>query len=272
MKNLNLKAEIYLILVIVFGVSFAAYSFIHQGINSGIELMAFALMAALIAPATVRIGTKIEMTPVFLFSFCALLLYGISGAIIVGIAGTLGACLLRKKRLTAAKILFNVFSTTIALFAAGFTLNIISDDIHQLSNENFIGAVLLATFIFYLTNTFLVTGIVALIEIRPFFSLWNEKFVWTAPSYFAGSSFAVGIAFLISYFGISVVILTIPPCALIYYFYRLYLNRSEERKKLIMTIKQLMDSEENLRKQHQELMDKVDSLKNLKGAIHKTPL
>ncbi len=269
MKNLNLKGELFLILVLLLGISLAAYSFIHEGIYSWVELMAFTLMAALIGPATVKIGTKIEMTPAFLFSFCALLLYGISGALIVAIASTLSSCFLRKKRLSTAKILFNLSSITIAMFASGLTLNLISEGNYQLTNQSFLGAVLLATFVFYLTNAFLVTAIVALTEIKSFFSIWNEKFIWTAPSYFAGSSFAVGIAFLISYFGISIVVLTLPPSALIYYFYRFYLNRGEERKKLILTIKQLMESEESLRKQHQELLEEIDQLKKFDRVMDK---
>lgn len=271
MKNLNLKADLYLILVILIGVSILFYSFLYLRMNSSMEqLIAFTLMAALIGPASVRIGTKIEMTPSFLFSFCALLLYGISGALMVGIISTLTTCFLRRKRLSTAKILFNVFSIAIAIYAAGVTLNLIGDRPYELTNQSFLGAVLLATFVFYLINTFLVTGIVAITEIRPFLSIWHEKFVWTAPSYFAGSSFAVGVAFLVSQFGVTVLILTLPPCALIYYYYRFYLNRSEERKKLIMTIKQLMESEENLKKRHRELLEEVDRLKNSNRATQGT--
>ncbi len=270
MTNLNLRAEIYLLLVILLGLALASYAFVLQGLDIGLELLAFAFMSALIGPATVRIGTKIEMTPAFLFSFCALILFGISGAIVVGMANMLASCYLRKKRLNNVKILFNVFSTMIAIFAAGYTFHMVCKGPYLLTNESFLGAVLLATFTFYLVNTFLITGIAALSEMKPFFSLWNEKFIWTAPSYFAGSSFAVAIAFLVDKFGISVIVLSLPPCALIYYFYRFYLNRGEERKKLVMTIKQLMESEEHLRSQHEQLLKEIEDLKKPERMAQKT--
>jgi hypothetical protein len=115
-----------------------------------------------------------------------------------------------------------------------------------------------------------VTGIASLSEIKPFFSLWNEKFVWTAPSYFAGSSFAVAIAFLVDKFGITIVVLSLPPCALIYYFYCFYLNRSEERKKLVLTIKQLMENEEGLRSQHEKLLKEMQELKKFDDVARKS--
>ncbi len=269
MTNYNLRTEIYLILVILLGLALASYSFIFQGVDIGLELLAFAFMAALIGPATVRIGTKIEMTPAFLFSFCALILFGISGAIVVGIVNMLTSCYLRKKKLHHVKVLFNVFSTIIAIYAAGYIFQMICKGPYLLTNESFLGAILLATFVFYLVNTFLISGIASLSEMKPFFTLWNEKFVWAAPSYFAGSSFAVAIAFLVDKFGISVIVLSLPPCALIYYFYRFYLNRNEDRKRLVMTIKQLMESEEQLRSQHEQLMKEIEDLKKPESALHK---
>jgi hypothetical protein len=242
MESLNLKARIYLTLIVLCGCGMIIYAFVFHRFSMNMQIFAFSVMAALIGPASVRIGTKVEMSPVFPFSFSALLLYGISGAIFVGIVNMLASCLLRKKTLSMPKILFNLFSVSIALFVAGMTFTLICSSDYSLSNQTFLSAVLMATLVFYLVNTFLVTGIVAVTETRTFFLLWREKFIWTAPSYYAGSSFAVAFAFLVDRFGVWVIVLALPPCALIYYFYRFYVNSSEEKQKLLLTIKQLEES------------------------------
>src|SRR5260370_16995423 len=49
---------------------------------------------------------------------------------------------------------------------------------------------------YFLVNTLTVATAIALSVRQPLFKVWNENFLWSAPSYFVGAGAAAGVAWV----------------------------------------------------------------------------
>jgi ammonium transporter, Amt family len=84
--------------------------------------------------------------------------------------------------------------------------------------------------------------------------VWRDSFLWSAPSFFAGGSLALGMAYFLQRFGVYAFVLSLPFCVLIYYSYKLYLDRLEEKRQHLLDIERMnADLERKVRERTQEL-------------------
>src|SRR5262249_6581315 len=58
----------------------------------------------------------------------------------------------------------------------------------------------------------------------PWYTVWQQNFLWTSPGFFASASAAVGIHAGYQHFGVWSLVF-VPPLYVIYYSYRLYIER-----------------------------------------------
>ncbi len=162
--------------------------------------------------------------------FVALLLLGPSAAVAVGLSSTLSSCLLPKRQ-PPHQVAFNVALDALAAYAAGlafFDFNGLRLDLAPLRS---FASVMLACLTFFLIDTGAVATVIALCAGESPGRLWQERCVWTAPSYFASAAVA---ALAIVIFGrhLGVVLLFVTPVALLtYQAYALYTTHAEERQR-----------------------------------------
>src|SRR4029077_19143505 len=97
----------------------------------------------------------------------------------------------------------------------------------------------LAPLVFYLVNTYGISGVVALSGRLNLFKVWHENFLWSAPSFFAGGSLVLGMSAFLQTSVIDLFVLSLPFCVLIYYSYKLYLDKLEEKNQHLEDIERM---------------------------------
>ncbi|HKQ98649.1 MAG TPA: ATP-binding protein, partial [Candidatus Polarisedimenticolia bacterium] len=216
----------------------------------------FALLAigAVVAPHAVHLGMRVEMSISHPFILATLLLVGRREAVLASIVCIGSLCLLRTPRMATYRVAFNISSFVITTWLTGTIYEAFGGVPGSLTSSTSIVPLMLATLGFYLANTYSISGVVALSNRMNLFKVWQESFLWSAPSFLAGGSVALGMAYFLDRFGIGSFLLSLPFCVLIYYSYKLYLEKLEERRQHLKDIEQMnADLERKVRERTQEL-------------------
>ena len=254
MKNLNRGTRIYILstyaaaLVILLHV-------LHSGsLTFNTEFLMLALIGAIMAPHTVHLGMRVEMSISHPFILATMIQMGTANAVLLSILCISSLCFIRAPRMEFYRALFNISSFVITAFATCTTYVFVGG-----RSEGSVGgyplvALMVATLVFYLVNTYSISGVVALSGRLNLFKVWHENFLWSAPSFFAGGSLALAMSYFLDRFGIYSFVLSLPFCVLIYYSYKLYLDKLEEKKEHLEDIERMnADLERKVKERTQEL-------------------
>ena len=126
-----------------------------------------------------------SMSLAYVLTFAATLRFGPQVSVFIGAFSALSACLYPKRQ-PLYQLLFNVFVNVISTSASGFVFLLLNGGL-AIRGAEAVGAVTAACFVFFLVNTGFVTLILAAVLQQKPMKVWNEKFLWTAPSYFMGA-------------------------------------------------------------------------------------
>src|SRR5262245_4224645 len=216
--------------------------------------LALAILGALVAPHAVHLGLRVEMSISHPFILATLLLIGEPEAVLVSIVCIGSLCLFRMPRMAWYRTLFNIASFVLTTFLTGETYQAFGGRPGVVTGGDSIVALMLATLVFYLANTYSISGVVCLANRLNLFTVWQDNFLWSAPSFLAGGTVALGMAYFLDRFGIASFLLSLPFCILIYYSYKLYLEKLEERRQHLKDIEQMnADLERKVRERTHEL-------------------
>ena len=93
---------------------------------------------------------------------------------------------------------------------------------------------------YFLCNTALIATAIALSTHQIAVKVWNENFLWSAPSYFVGAVAAAGVSIVIggttNYW---IALLAAPPLYLTYRSYKIYLGRIEDEQRHVQEVSDL---------------------------------
>lgn len=92
-----------------------------------------------------------------------------------------------------------------------------------------------ATCTYFLTNTSLVAGVIAITERKPLFTTWQESYFWSFPYYLVGASIAASLTY-VTRFNWEITLAVLPILFFIYRSYRLHLRQLEEEKRTAETM------------------------------------
>jgi putative nucleotidyltransferase with HDIG domain len=121
---------------------------------------------------------------------------------------------------------FNLSQVTLALFAAYWSYRLLT--VHVLHGHALI-ALLVASIAYYLFNTWPVATVVALSERKSPLAKWKECYGWMCPYYLIGAAIAGVVQLLNRVAGWELSVLVLPAMYAIYYSYRLYIGKWEEK-------------------------------------------
>jgi len=253
MKDLNRGTRVYILatyaaaLVILFDV-------LRDGaLSFETAFLTLALIGAIMAPHTVHLGMRVEMSISHPFILATMILLGTANAVLMSIICIGSLCFIRAPRMEFYRALFNISSFVITTFATCRTYVFFGGSA-QGGGSVPLFALMTATLVFYLVNTYGISGVVALSGRLNLFKVWHENFLWSAPSFFAGGSLALGMSYFLQRFGIYSFVLSLPFCVLIYYSYKLYLDKLEEKKQHLEDIERMnADLERKVKERTQEL-------------------
>jgi signal transduction histidine kinase/ActR/RegA family two-component response regulator len=239
MRKLNIPTRIYILVIYSLASVLLILSLKTGSLQFSVEFMTLAILGAIMSPQVVHLGVRLDMSVAHPFILASMLLLGESEALLMSVIciGTL--CLFRTPKMEPHRALFNVSAFVITTFLTSRTHQLI----YKLPSDEVTGraviAMMIATLVFYLANTFSVSIGVALSNRSNIFREWHDSFLWTAPAFFAGGSLALAMSFFVTRFGIIAFILAMPFCVLIHYSYKLYLDKLEEKRQHLVDIQKM---------------------------------
>ena len=103
------------------------------------------------------------------------------------------------------QVIFNIAATAISV-----VISLTAAQAMRLLSGALTPQVLTAAAAYFLTNTLLVSGVLALVEARPFKKVWSDWFYWSSGFYAAGVATALVVIVTSHYFGWLFSLLVIP--------------------------------------------------------------
>ncbi len=197
-----------------------------------------------LAAAVVASGFKIKLPGVFgtlsmnyLFIIVSLLELQLESALCIGVCSVLAQTLIRPRATPVwEQVVFSAFSIPLPILAAWGVLQMQS--IAALDPTRCL-ALVSASMVYFLANTWIVAGIISLTANRSAFEVWKENLIWTSPQYLAGGAIAGALHLINQYVPWQGLLLSGPPLYLVYRSYTLYLGRVDEQQKHIAQMAEL---------------------------------
>ena len=184
----------------------------------------------------VTLAAVTQRMPVFLFrssaisvSFAAVIasyvLYGSGVGVLVSLiqAGVNAFTPTRKPLVKAA---FNAGSLATSAFVAGELYRLLAPERGDIA-ATLVG-VAVSAFGYFLVNTALTAGVIALSERQPFFSVWRTNYSWMPLNFLATAAQGAALALASQALGIFGVLVFTLPLGVAWYSFRLYMSKSSE--------------------------------------------
>ncbi|MCZ6779889.1 MAG: ATP-binding protein [Acidobacteria bacterium] len=276
-QQLSGLLKAYILLITVGGLIVLGWAIQSPQLVITTELVALLIISALLGPRTVRMGytkgTRIELMISHPLTFTAILILSTPAAILVAETSLLVSLFTSQRATRRYRRWFNVAIFAITTAAGGEMFKLMASRADNLMSTRTIVALLAGVLSYYTVNTVGIAIAVALYNRASFSRVWHENFMWSAPSYVAGGSISLAVSYFILEFGIVSLILALPFCVLLYYSYKLYMDRLFEERKHSEEITRINLALENKvrdrTKELEELNRKLqDSNKELQRVSH----
>ena len=183
-------------------------------------------------------NVRVQFTVNHPIILCSLAMLGPGPAMLVASAGVVGATLKVRHKATTVRFLFNIAAQILAAGLAGMafaaTGGLASEPLREL-----LIPLLAATTVLFLVDNGLVAMVVAMDQSKPFWSVWNGSFRWSAVSYFTGMSFASAIILAYESLGVVGFALGVAPAWLLISFFRIQKRWQAEHQHRMEQVEQL---------------------------------
>jgi hypothetical protein len=163
------------------------------------------------------------MSMAYAVDFVALIVEGANLAMLLGAIGVLVQCTVRvRRRQPIHRAAFSAAAVVIAVQLAGWGWTALGGSVTTLTFTTTLLPLLACAITYYIVNTSLVVGAIAVTSSIPPARAWNPEFWWSAPAYLASAAVAVLVALAIA----NGVVLLLPIVASpLYVCYRGYQRR-----------------------------------------------
>jgi diguanylate cyclase (GGDEF)-like protein/putative nucleotidyltransferase with HDIG domain len=221
-------AHFFTVSIAVIGVLLFAYSLFRVAtgdLNFEWVLLGFVtvLLVSRIDIGLPRISSTVTLSDAFIF--ISVLLYGTYPSVILAGVDAAICSLQYKSRRTI--LCFNVAVMSISIFISSMSVRLIYGELDALNeslSQLFIAAGTLAL-LHYILNSGIVSIVSAIRTRQGLVKTWNESFLWTSVSYFAGAAAACLIVKLISVISFFAFIIAVPIVTITYFTYKVYLDK-----------------------------------------------
>jgi diguanylate cyclase (GGDEF)-like protein/putative nucleotidyltransferase with HDIG domain len=235
MKALPLSARLYVQLVITAGAVLLAIGLPHAHFDR--PLLFLGLLGLSSATAALKVTLPLTtsgstMSVSYAVDFASLLLIGPHETMLVAAGSAFSQCQLNKKeRNPLYRTLFSMASLIVTVqgagAASGWLVAVSAGDPLTAVARPLLGA---AT-AYFLLNTGLIATAIALSTRNNIAKIWQQNFLWSAPSYFAGALVAGLGAMFVRSAGYWLAALTFAPLYLVYHTYKVYMGRIEDEQR-----------------------------------------
>ena len=224
-----LRAKLYIGLVLAAGGVGFATQLAQLAPNDATQFWLYLLVTILTSGLKVQLPMVMATLSVnYLFILVGIVVFNLPQAMILGAVGTLTQCLWRPRvRPKAIQIAFSTSSISLAVMAGHSVfhgpLKLWMGELNPL-------LLMAAAMVYFLVNSILVAGVIALTERRMLHRTWYETCFWVSPYYLAAASLAWLIVDLTKQTAWYAAMILFPLVFFIYRSYRMYVDRLEKDK------------------------------------------
>ena len=243
MKDLPIQARLFVGAVLAAGAVVLAV-FLPRDIANPI-LFAFLLACSSLASA-LKVSLPLAssgstMSVSYAVDFAALLLLGADQTMIVAAASAWSQCTFRTQSRTATyRTLFSMASLVLTVKAAGWAFTLLGGTFAVPFTLLSITKPLVgAATTYFVFNTLLIATAIGLSTRQAIVRVWNENFLWSAPSYFVGALAAAVAASVIDRGGYWMASLAAAPLYLTYRTYKVYMGRIQDQQRHVAQVSDL---------------------------------
>src|SRR4249920_2623685 len=246
MKDLPVAARVYVIVVLTIGAVLVAIF----GPAALQNLRSFPLFLTLLLLSSFASALKVNlplttsgstMSVSYAVDFASLLLLGADTTMLVAATSAWSQCTFRTQtRSPAHRTLFSMASLVVTVKATGFVFTWLGgpppgDPYTWQIARPLVGAAMT----YFVCNTFFIATAISLSSQQPIIKVWNENFLWSAPSYFVGAGAALGTAIVIDRSGYWMAVLFAFPVYLVYRTYKIYMARIQDQQQHVQQVSDL---------------------------------
>ena len=200
MKELPLGARVYVCGIIGIGGALLVWFFPAHFSGNPYLFIALLLLSSITSVFKVNLpltGRSSTMSVSYAVDFASLLLLGPNETMIVAAASAFSQCTFRiKERNPVYRTLFSMACLVVTVQAAGKVYSWLGGEPGVIDSIAVAKPLIGAATTYFLFNTFTVASAIALSLRQPLFRVWNENFLWSAPSYFVGAGAAAAASWI----------------------------------------------------------------------------
>jgi diguanylate cyclase (GGDEF)-like protein/putative nucleotidyltransferase with HDIG domain len=243
MKNLPVVARLYVGGVIALGALLIAVFLPQATFQDPMLFVVLLVLSSLTSTFKVSLplsksGSTLSVS--YAVDFAALLLLGPHETMVVASTSAWSQCTFRmKERNPLYRTLFSMACLIITVQAAGFVYQMFGGEPGNWALASLAKPLVGAATTYFLFNTITVASAIALSTRQSIVKIWNENFLWSAPSYFVGALAAAIAAALTERSGHWLAPLAVAPLYLTYRTYKVYMGRIEDEQRHVRQVSEL---------------------------------
>ena len=245
MRDLPLAARAYVISVILAGAALVGLlgpraTFDNPLLFSLLLILSAVTSAFKVSLPLAKSGSTMSVS--YAVDFAALILLGPHETMLISVASAWTQCTFRMKTKNPLyRTLFSMACLAITVQFAGWfflwlggTPGVLGHSVSEIARP-----LLGAATAYFVCNTLLIALAISFSTNQSIFSIWNENFLWSAPSYFVGAAVAVAAEWALLDSGIWVSLLLAGPLYLTYRTYKVYLGRIDDERRHVQEMADL---------------------------------
>jgi hypothetical protein len=224
---MHANAKIYISLVSAAGIAAMAYAFLDlQWSGDPLRFCAYFLLSLVAAAMKLRLpGLTETMSIGFVLVLLGIAELTLPETMLMASAGVVVQCIWRVNRRPAAvQVLFSVSAVAISLVLAFEASQLVRLRFHA---ESVSIALAVATCLYFVANSLLVSGVVSVVRREPLRAIWQQCYLFAFPYFLLGGAIAGLMAAAEHDFGWKPALLILPVMGMVFLFYRLYIARLE---------------------------------------------
>jgi len=244
MKDLPVPARLFVGAVLTAGAVVLAV-FVPRAITNLPLFAALLLLSSLASAFKVTLplaSSGSTMSVSYAVDFASLLLLGPDETMLVAAASAWSQCTIRtESRTPVYRTLFSIASLVLTVKAAGLAYLALGGSAAGavLSPFTIAKPLVGAATTYFVFNTAFIATAIGLSTEQSVFRVWNENFLWSAPSYFFGAFAAAIAAAVVGRGGYWMALLTAAPVYLIYRTYKVYMGRIHDQQRHVRQVSDL---------------------------------
>ena len=228
-ERMPLRARLYIALVIASGAGVLVAEMVHFNPANALLLLGVFLATVLTSGWKVRLPSVFATLSVnFLFILIGIVLFSLPEAILLSVAGTIVQCLWRPRhRPQAIQIAFSACSIILAALGAHVVFH---GPLKHLLGEVDSLLIAVAAIVYFLINTLLIAGVIALTESKQVHKIWSDTYLWILPYQLVFASVVWLIVIVSRQNTWHSALVLLPLVYFVHRSYKMYVDRLEEDK------------------------------------------